>query len=109
MNDLMIKNGLECLLEETNAREGIYNKLTSFCEKYSHVSTIFDRTGREVMKGFFDEGKTYGSLLEACDEWEKDMVLKINTEESKYTLGKIKPFNECQGKILDVEAWRYVN
>ena len=109
MENMMIKNGLECLLEEKNARNGICNKMNTFCECYSEVDSVFDRHGKDVIKGFMDEGKTFESLQEACQNWEKDMVLKINTDKNKYTLGKMKPFNECQGKIFDVGAWKYVN
>ena len=109
MENMMIKNGLECLLEEKNARNGIYNKMNTFCESYSEVDSVFTRNGMEVIKGFMDEGKTFDSLQEACQNWEKDMVLKINTGKNIYTLGKMKPFNECQGKIFDVGAWKYVN
>lgn len=109
MGNLMIKNQLQVLFEEKKLRDELYSKMSAFCEGYSSVDSIFDRSCRDVTKGFFDEGKTYGTLQEACLDWDADSVLRINTDEGKYTLGKIKPFNECQGKIFDVESWKYIN
>lgn len=104
---MQTKSNIQLLIEEANRRTKLGDFFEEMSNKYESIEGVFDSNTKEVLKGFMVEGKEYGTIREACNAWEKNQVLHI-TNEGKYILGEIKPFNECQGKIFDIAILKYI-